>query len=78
LTLIQPVPVSWIYFQIVNDRFGDAIVSLTCCAMCRSIIPFDVTDPGPLFVASFKNANMVVADRRTGTFFQQATSRRCR
>lgn len=41
--------------------------------MCRSIIPFDVTDIGPLFVGSFKNANMVVADRRTKTFFQQAT-----
>jgi hypothetical protein len=27
--------------------------------MCRSIIPFDVTDIGPLFVASFKNANMI-------------------
>ena len=41
--------------------------------MCRSIIPFDVTDIGPLFVGSFKNANMIVADRRTKTFFQQAT-----
>jgi hypothetical protein len=41
--------------------------------MCRSIIPFDVTDIGPLFVASFKDANMIVADRKTKTFFQQAT-----
>ena len=41
--------------------------------MCRSIIPFDVTEIGPLFVGSFKNANMVVADRSTITFFQQAT-----
>ena len=41
--------------------------------MCRSIIPFDVTGVGPLFVASFKNANMIVADKKTGTFFQQAT-----
>jgi hypothetical protein len=37
------------------------------------VIPFDVTEIGPLFVASFKNANMVMADRRTRTFFQQAT-----
>jgi len=62
-----------VHHHIVNDRFGDKIVSLTYCAMCRSIIPFDVTDIGPLFVASFKNANLIVADRRTKTFFQQAT-----
>ena len=62
-----------IHHHIVNDRFGDAIVALTYCAMCHSIIPFDVTDLGPLFVGSFKNANMIVADRRTKTFFQQAT-----
>ena len=41
--------------------------------MCRSIIPFDVTDLGPLFVASFKHGNMIVADRRTRTWFQQAS-----
>jgi len=62
-----------IHHHIVNDRFGDRIVALTFCAMCRSIIPFDVTDIGPLFVGSFKNANMIVADRNTKTFFQQAT-----
>ena len=62
-----------IHHHIINDWFGDRIVALTYCAMCRSIIPFDVTDIGPLFVGSFKNANMIVADRRTKTFFQQAT-----
>ncbi|MBU1174702.1 MAG: DUF3179 domain-containing protein, partial [Alphaproteobacteria bacterium] len=62
-----------IHHHVINDRFGDRIVALTYCAMCRSIIPFDVTDIGPLFVGSYKNANMIVADRRTGTFFQQAT-----
>ena len=62
-----------IHHHIINDWFGDRIVALTYCAMCRSIIPFDVTDIGPLFVGSFKNANMIVADRRTRTFFQQAT-----
>lgn len=62
-----------VHHHIVNDRFGDHIVSLTYCAMCRSIIPFDVTELGPLFVGSLKNANMIVADRRTKTFFQQAT-----
>lgn len=62
-----------IHHHIINDRFGDSIVALTFCAMCRSVIPFDVTDIGPLFVGSFKNANMIVADRRTKTFFQQAT-----
>lgn len=62
-----------IHHHIVNDRFGERIVSLTYCAMCRSIIPFDVTDIGPLFVGSFKQANMIVADRGTKTFFQQAS-----
>lgn len=62
-----------IHHHIINDQFGDRIVALTYCAMCRTIIPFDVTDIGPLFVGSFKNANMIVADRKTGTFFQQAS-----
>ena len=62
-----------IHHHIINDQFGDKIIALTYCAMCRSIIPFDVTDIGPLFVASFKNANMIVADKKTGTFFQQAS-----
>ena len=62
-----------IHHHIINDRLGKSIVSLTYCAMCRSIIPFDVTEIGPLFVGSFKNANMIVADRRTKTFFQQAS-----
>ena len=62
-----------IHHHIVNDWFNDKLVSLTYCAMCRSIIPFDVTDLGPMFVASFKGANMIVADRKTKTFFQQAT-----
>lgn len=62
-----------IHHHVINDSFGERILSLTYCAMCRSIIPFDVTDIGPLFVGSFKDANMIVADRRTRTFFQQAT-----
>ncbi len=62
-----------IHHHIVNDNFKDKTIALTYCAMCRSIIPFDVTEIGPLFVASFKNANMIVADKKTGTFFQQAS-----
>ena len=58
-----------IHHHIINDQFGEHIVALTYCAMCRSIIPFDVTDIGSLFVGSFKNANMIVADRKTKTFF---------
>jgi len=62
-----------IHHHIINDKFGSKTIALTYCAMCRSIIPFDVSDIGPLFVGSFKDANMIVADRRTKTFFQQAT-----
>ncbi|EHO09769.1 DUF3179 domain-containing (seleno)protein [Myroides odoratimimus] len=58
--------------HIINDQFGSKTVSLTYCAMCRSIIPFDVTAIGPLYVSSFKHANMIVSDRKTGTFYQQA------
>lgn len=67
-------PLDWlIHHHVVNDRFGDTLVALTYCAMCRTVIAFDVTELGPLFVGSFKQANLIVADRRTGTFFQQAT-----
>ena len=62
-----------IHGHIINDVFGERIVSITYCALCRSIIPFDVTDIGPLYVGAMKNGNMVVADRRTKTFFQQGT-----
>jgi hypothetical protein len=62
-----------IHHHVVNDRFGAATVALTYCAMCRTVIPFDVSDIGPLFVGSFKRANMIVADRKTRTFFQQAS-----
>ncbi|MEM7039125.1 MAG: DUF3179 domain-containing (seleno)protein, partial [Bacteroidota bacterium] len=62
-----------IHHHIVNDQFDSKTVALTYCAMCRSILPFDVTEIGPLFVAALKNANMIVADRRTKTFFQQGT-----
>lgn len=62
-----------IHHHIINDKFNSRIVALTYCAMCRSIIPFDVTKIGPLFVGSFKDANMIVADKKTKTFFQQAT-----
>ena len=72
--IIKAYPLNYvIHHHIVNDKFKDKTVALTYCAMCRSIIPFDVTDIGPLFVASFKNANMIVADKKTGTFFQQAS-----
>ena len=62
-----------IHGHIINDWFGDRLVSLTYCALCRSVIPFDVTDVGPLYVGAMKNGNMVLADRKTGTFFQQGT-----
>lgn len=62
-----------IHHHVVNDKFGNKTVSLTYCAMCRSIIPFDITDIGPLMVVSFKNSNMVLGDVKTKTFFQQET-----
>ncbi|MCF6364574.1 MAG: DUF3179 domain-containing protein [Bacteroidales bacterium] len=72
--IIKAYPLDFvIHHHIVNDKFNETVIALTYCAMCRSIIPFDVTEIGPLFVASFKNANMVVADKKTKTFFQQAS-----
>lgn len=62
-----------IHGHIINDTFGKRRVSLTYCALCRSVIPFDVTDLGPLYVGAMKNGNMVLADRQTNTFFQQGT-----
>ena len=70
--IVKAYPLNYvIHHHIINDSFGDKIIALTYCAMCRSIIPFDVTDIGALFVGSFKNANLIVADRKTKTFFQQ-------
>jgi len=40
-----------IHHHIVNDRFGDRVVALTYCAMCRTVIAFDVTELGPLLRA---------------------------
>ncbi len=72
--IVKAYPLNYvIHHHVVNDYFKDKTVALTYCAMCKSIIPFDVTEIGPLFVASFKNANMIVADNKTGTFFQQAS-----
>lgn len=62
-----------ILHHVLNDQFGDKTVSLTYCAHCRTIIPFDVTEIGPLFVGSFKDGNMIVADKKTKTFFQQSS-----
>jgi hypothetical protein len=59
--------------HIVNDKFNDKIISLTFCAHCNGFIPFDVTDIGPLFAGSMKGGNLIVADKKTATFFQQAT-----
>ncbi|MEA1785415.1 DUF3179 domain-containing (seleno)protein [Arenibacter sp. GZD96] len=59
--------------HIVNDKFSDKIVSLTFCAHCNGFIPFDVTAIGPLFAGSMKGGNLIVADKKTATFFQQAT-----
>jgi hypothetical protein len=61
------------HHHIVNDRFGDKAVAIVYCPMCHSVIPMDITELGPLFVAAINNANMVVADRKTRTWFQQAT-----
>lgn len=67
-------PLNYIaHHHIINDHFGDHIVALTYCGACHTIITFDVTDIGHLFVSSFKNLNMIVADKKTKTFFQQAT-----
>ncbi len=74
--ILKAYPLDYvIHHHIINDRFGDKIIALTYCAVCRSIIPFDVTSIGRLYVGSFKHANMIAADRKTGTFFQQETAK---
>lgn len=72
--ITKAYPVDYlIHGHIINDTFEDQLISLTYCALCRSIIPFDVTDIGPLYVGAMKNGNMVLADRKTQTFFQQGS-----
>ncbi len=71
---LRAYPLDYVaHHHVVNDRFADKLIALSYCPMCRTIIAFDTTEIGPLYVASFKNGNLILADRKTGTFFQQAT-----
>ncbi|MFW9787548.1 MAG: DUF3179 domain-containing (seleno)protein [Candidatus Thorarchaeota archaeon] len=67
-------PVSFVsWHHIINDIVGSKSVLVTFCPICNTGIGYDVTGYGPFIVGGFYKGNMVMADKRTKTFWQQAT-----
>lgn len=64
------------WHEIVNDRIGDMPVSVTYCPLCNSFMVFDgrVGDRELTFGVSGKlrNSDMVMYDRQTESWWQQA------
>ncbi len=66
-----------IWHEIVNDQIGDKPVTVTFCPLCNTAIAFDrrVGDRILDFGVSgrLRNSDMVMYDRQTETWWQQAT-----
>lgn len=64
------------WHEIVNDRIGDIPVTVTFCPLCNSAITFDGrTDHGVLTFGvsgKLRNSDMVMYDRETESWWQQA------
>lgn len=67
-------PVSFVsWHHIINDVIGQKNILITFCPICNTGIGYDATGYGPFVVGGFYKGNMVMADKRTKTFWQQAT-----
>ncbi|MFW9889858.1 MAG: DUF3179 domain-containing (seleno)protein [Candidatus Thorarchaeota archaeon] len=67
-------PVSFVsWHHIINDVVGSKRILVTFCPICNTGIGYDATGYGPFIVGGFYRGNMVMADKRTKTFWQQAT-----
>jgi len=67
-------PVSFVSrHHIINDVVGSKSILVTFCPICNTGIGYDATGYGPFIVGGFYRGNMVMADKRTKTFWQQAT-----
>jgi hypothetical protein len=67
-------PVSFVSrHHIINDVIGQKNILVTFCPICNTGIGYDATGYGPFVVGGFYRGNMVMADKNTKTFWQQAT-----
>jgi len=66
-----------IWHEIVNDRIGNRPVAITYCPLCNSALVFDRrTDHGVLgfgVTGKLRHSDMVMYDRETESWWQQAT-----
>jgi hypothetical protein len=66
-----------IWHEIVNDVVGDMPVTITFCPLCNTAIAFDATFNGMVLdfgtTGRLRYSNLVMYDRQTETWWQQAT-----
>ncbi|MEM7670902.1 MAG: DUF3179 domain-containing (seleno)protein, partial [Pseudomonadota bacterium] len=64
------------WHEIVNDRVGDTPVSVTYCPLCNSFMVFDTRVDGQILTfgvsGKLRNSDMVMYDRETESWWQQA------
>ncbi len=65
------------WHEIVNDRIGNKLVAVTYCPLCNSAIVFDRRTPRGVLTfgvsGKLRNSDMVMYDRETQSWWQQAT-----
>ena len=66
-----------IWHEIVNDDVGGALVSVTYCPLCNTAIAFDRRVDGRVLdfgtTGKLRHSDLVMYDRQTETWWQQAT-----
>jgi len=65
------------WHEIVNDEVGDDPIVVTFCPLCNTGIAFERTVDGQVFdfgtTGRLRNSNLIMYDRQTETWWQQAT-----
>lgn len=65
------------WHEIVNDEVGDEPIVVTFCPLCNTGIAFERTVDGQVFdfgtTGRLRNSNLIMYDRQTETWWQQAT-----
>ncbi|MEX1156603.1 MAG: DUF3179 domain-containing protein [Chloroflexota bacterium] len=66
-----------VWHEIVNDVLGDMPVTITFCPLCHTAIAFDRRTDGRLLdfgtTGNLRHSDLVMYDRQTETWWQQAT-----
>lgn len=67
----------FMWHEIVNDTVGDVPVVITFCPLCNTAIAFERTANGQVFdfgtTGRLRYSNLIMYDRQTETWWQQAT-----